>query len=144
MRFALFATLAMLTVAGPALAADPVEGLWLIETGRAKVLIAPCETQPAKLCGHTVWLKTLVGDDGKPRHDQENPNPARRGDPLMGMQVIRDFRQAAPSRWTGGKIYDPNTGKTYDAKLRLNPNGTLKVEGCVLIICQAQTWTRTS
>jgi uncharacterized protein (DUF2147 family) len=144
MRIALLAGLAALSAATPALAADPVEGLWLIETGRAKVLIAPCESQPAKLCGHTVWLKTLVGDDGKPRHDQENPNPARRGDPLMGMQVLRDFRQVAAGRWSGGKVYDPNTGKTYDSKMRINADGTLKLEGCVLVICRAQTWKRTS
>jgi uncharacterized protein (DUF2147 family) len=143
MRLAFLAALAALTP-GPVLAADPVEGLWLISTGRAKVLIQPCEGQPAKLCGRITWLKTLVGDDGKPRHDQENPDPARRNDPLMGLQMIRDFRNVSPGRWTGGKVYDPNTGKTYDAKMRLNPDGTLKLEGCVLIVCRAQTWTRAS
>ena len=45
-------------------------------------------------------------------------------------------------RWTGGKIYDPGEGKTYDARIRINPDGTLKLEGCVLIVCQAQTWRR--
>jgi uncharacterized protein (DUF2147 family) len=141
MRIALLAALATLT-AGPAFAADPIEGLWLIQTGRAKVLIAPCEGQPAKLCGHIIWLKTLVDEDGKPRRDRENPNPARRGDPLMGLQMIRDFNQLAPGRWTGGKVYDPNTGKTYDSRMRLNPDGTLKLEGCVLALCRTQTWTR--
>ena len=43
---------------------------------------------------------------------------------------------------TGGKIYDPNSGKTYDSKIGVNANGTLKVEGCVLVVCQAQTWKR--
>ena len=41
-----------------------------------------------------------------------------------------------------GKIYDPNSGKTYDSKISVNTNGTLKVEGCILVICQAQTWKR--
>ena len=43
-------------------------------------------------------------------------------------------------RRPGGSIYDPQSGKTYDSKLSLNPDGTLKVEGCISIICQAQTW----
>ena len=60
----------------------------------------------------------------------------------MGMPMIRDFKQAAPGRWTSGKIYDPGSGKTYDSKISVNPNGTLKVEGCVLMVCQAQTWRR--
>ena len=143
MRTALIATLAAL-IATPALAADPVEGLWLIQSGRSKVLIAPCPAASAKLCGHVTWLKTTVGDDGKPRHDEENPNPARRNDPLMGMQALRDFRQVATGRWTGGKLYDPNTGKTYDSKMRISPDGTLKLEGCILVICRAQTWTRSA
>ena len=74
--------------------------------------------------------------------DEKNPNAALRSKPLLGQQVIRDFKQAAPGRWTGGKIYDPKTGKTYDSKMTANANGSLKVEGCVLMICQAQTWTR--
>ena len=53
---------------------------------------------------------------------------------------IKGFKPASGGRWTGGSIYDPQSGKTYDSKLSLNPDGTLKVEGCISIICQAQTW----
>jgi vitamin B12 transporter len=41
-----------------------------------------------------------------------------------------------------GRAYDPKTGKSYKAKLRPNPDGTLTVTGCVLFICQSQTWRR--
>lgn len=41
-----------------------------------------------------------------------------------------------------GKRYDPASGKTCDGKISLDANGALKVEGCVLMVCQAQTWTR--
>jgi len=27
-------------------------------------------------------------------------------------------------------------------QFRLNPDGTLKVQGCVMMICEAETWTR--
>jgi uncharacterized protein (DUF2147 family) len=56
--------------------------------------------------------------------------------------MIWGFRPAAPGHWTGGKIYDPQTGKTYDSKLTVTGDGNLKVEGCILMICQAQTWKR--
>jgi uncharacterized protein (DUF2147 family) len=58
------------------------------------------------------------------------------------MPMLWGFRQAAPGKWTGGKIYDPNSGKTYDSKIGVNANGTLKIEGCILVVCQAQTWKR--
>src|SRR5215218_8818899 len=48
------------------------------------------------------------------------------------------FRKAAGS-WSGGKLYDPATGKTYSGKIAANPDGTLKVQGCVFMICQTQT-----
>jgi uncharacterized protein (DUF2147 family) len=64
------------------------------------------------------------------------------GKPLMGMTFIRDFRRVDAGRWTGGKIYDPDSGKTYDSKMQIAPDGTLKLAGCVLFICQAQTWKR--
>jgi uncharacterized protein (DUF2147 family) len=123
--------------AAPAFAADPVEGEWLTQDKGGKVRIAACPGKADRMCGTTSWVK-----DPTKVLDEKNPNAALRSKPLLGQQVIRDFKQAAPGRWTGGKIYDPKTGKTYDSKMTANANGSLKVEGCVLMICQAQTWTR--
>ena len=133
------ATAAVLAFAcGPALAADPVEGEWLTQGGTAKVRIAPCVSAPAKMCGTVSWLRPA---DAKAT-DANNPDPKLKSRPIMGLPMIRDFKPAAAGRWTGGKIYDPNTGKTYDSKISVSPNGALKVEGCVLVVCQAQTWRR--
>jgi uncharacterized protein (DUF2147 family) len=123
--------------AAPAFAADPVEGEWLIQDKSGKVRIAPCPARPDLMCGTTSWIK-----DPSKTQDANNPDPALRTRPLLGQAVIRDFKQAAPGRWTGGRIYDPKNGKTYDSKMSANANGTLKVQGCVLFVCQAQTWTR--
>lgn len=132
---------ALALAATPALAADPVEGLWLTQGGGAKVQIGPCPGKADRLCGVFTWLKPRAG--GSPV-DANNPDPQLRTRPLLGVTFIRDFRRAETGRWTGGKIYDPNSGKTYDSKLKLNPDGTLKLEGCVMIVCQAQTWNRPS
>ncbi len=129
--------------AGPAFAADAVEGDWLTNAG-AKVRVAPCHGQPARLCGEIVWLQTPTTAAGDPQRDINNPDPALRARPIVGMVVLRDFQREASGRWSGGKIYDPKTGKTYDSKMQLNPDGTLKLEGCVAVFCQARTWTRPS
>lgn len=138
MRAAALAAVLALS-ACPALAADPVEGDWLTQDGTAKVRIAPCAAAPARMCGTISWLKNPA--DAKAT-DANNPDPKLRARPILGLPMIRDFKPAAAGRWTGGKIYDPNSGKTYDSRLSVNPDGTLKVEGCVLVVCRAQTWRR--
>ena len=134
MRTALLAA-ALLLAAGPAFAADAVEGEWLTQAGTAKVKISPCAAQADRMCGLISWMKT-------PSKDTHNPDAALRERPILGLAMIRDFKPAGPGKWTGGKIYNPSNGKTYDSKISVNANGTLKVEGCVLMVCQAQTWTR--
>jgi uncharacterized protein (DUF2147 family) len=138
MRLAIIAT-ALALAAGPAFAADPVEGDWWV--GTTRVRIAPCPANADRLCGVIVAVKPA---DGRPTTDVKNPDSKLRSRPIVGMTFIRDFRRADTGRWTGGKIYDPNTGKTYDSKMRLNPDGSLKLDGCVLMICQSQTWKRAS
>ncbi|ODT86027.1 DUF2147 domain-containing protein [Phenylobacterium sp. SCN 70-31] len=128
-----------LALAGGPAAADPVHGEWLTPDGSGKIRIAPCPGKPDRVCGAISWLKNPA--DAKAT-DLNNPDPALKRRPILGLPMIRDFKAAGPGRWTGGKIYDPNSGKTYDSKLSVNPNGTLKVEGCVLMVCQAQTWRR--
>lgn len=136
----LLAAALVAAAATPALAADPVEGEWLVQGGSARVKIAPCAALIERLCGTFTWLKS--DKPGQPVLDKSNPDPKLRTRPLNGSVFIRDFRRVSAGRWTGGKIYSPEEGKTYDSKMRISPDGTLKLDGCVLFICQAQTWTR--
>jgi uncharacterized protein (DUF2147 family) len=134
-------TLGALALSAPAFAAG-VPGEFLTQSGGAKVHVAPCG---AEVCGTVTWLKTPNDPaTGKPQLDAKNPDAALRSRPALGLQLISGMKPAGAGKWTGGKIYDPQSGKTYDSKLTLNPDGTLKVEGCVSIICQAQTWTPVS
>lgn len=128
---------AALALAASAALADPVEGEWFNQTRTGKIRIAPCPLKADRMCGAISSLtdrtKTL---------DANNPDPSLRSRSLIGLQILRDFRRAEPGRWTDGRIYDPKSGKTYDSKLSFGANGALKVQGCISIVCQAQTWTR--
>jgi uncharacterized protein (DUF2147 family) len=143
MRLAVLAAAAAILVAGPALAADPVEGDWMAGP-TTKVHIAPCADAADRLCGVITWLKNPNDKTGQPSRDTANPDPMLRSRTIVGLPFIRDFHRVEAGRWTGGKIYDPESGKTYNSKMRVNPDGTLKLEGCVLMFCQAQTWRRPS
>lgn len=120
-------------------ATDPVEGIWLTESGGAHVEIAPCGES---MCGTIIWLKEPDREDGTPKRDVNNPDEANHGNPIIGLQMIRGFAKEKSGIWEDGEIYDPESGKTYDSNMISRDANTLEVEGCVLFFCQEQTWTR--
>lgn len=130
--------LALVFATGSAQAA-PIEGDWLTQTGGAKVRLAACRDQAGKLCGTIVWMSQAALGDGT---DRNNPDPSLRTRKLVGTLMLTDFRPEGVNQWTGGTIYDPRTGKTYASKITGQSDGTLKVEGCVSVICRGQTWRR--
>ena len=133
------------TAAGGALAqASGVEGDWFAQDKSGKIRIAPCAGQADRLCGTIVWMKQPNDSAGKLKLDVNNPDAKLAKRSIMGLPLITGFKPAGAGKWAGGKIYNPEDGKTYNSKLELGANGTLKVSGCVLVICKAQTWTRAS
>jgi uncharacterized protein (DUF2147 family) len=121
---------------------DPAFGDWVTADGGGKVRIEGCPNNPAQACGTLVWLAHPDGPDGKPSRDVKNPNVSLRSRPLVGLPMISGFRNDGVGRWDGGVIYSPGEGRTFKSKMAMGQNGTLKVSGCILMFCQAQTWTR--
>jgi uncharacterized protein (DUF2147 family) len=117
---------ALLLAASPGLGGD-----WINNDRSAVIRIAPCG---ASLCGRVV--RVLAG--GAPATDVRNPDPAQRRRSLVGLTVLSGFSASG----NGGRAYNPRTGRTYRATLRLNDDGTLRVTGCMMMICRSQTWTR--
>jgi uncharacterized protein (DUF2147 family) len=128
----------LLTLAGAsaAHAAPAVTGNWVTQDGSAIIAINQCGKG---LCGRIA--RALIRKPGYPQTDIHNPNPAVRRKPLIGLQILSGFVQKG-GRWEQGRIYDPESGKTYRSVLKLNPDGSLKVSGCIAFICQSQRWTR--
>lgn len=123
-------------IATPALAApQPVTGHWLTVDGKALVEIAPCGQA---LCGHIVRI--LKPTPGRPQTDINNPDPTKRNQPLAGLTLLSGFKAGSDS-WEG-KIYDPESGRTYRSILTRDGN-TLNVKGCWGIFCKTQQWTLT-
>lgn len=146
---------ALLLAALPAAAqpADAVTGLWLTEEGdqggRARVEIS--RTDEGTFAGRIVWLEEPLfqpGDEhaGEPKRDLENPDPALRDRPVMGLTILQDFTYDGDGTWSGGTVYDPANGKTYKGKLYLDGTGddTLELRGYVGIplFGRTTTWRR--
>jgi uncharacterized protein (DUF2147 family) len=118
-----------------------IAGVWLNPKANTRVRIGPCG---AALCGNIIWLKSPNDPQtGAPLTDRNNPDPANRNRPLVGMPMILGLKPGRPGEWTG-RVYLFNDGKTYDASFSMEgPNG-LKIQGCKLagLLCSSQTWTR--
>jgi len=117
-----------------ALAADAsVIGDWLVKDGYANIRIDNCG---GKMWGIVVWEK----ESGL---DTENPDPAKRTRPTLGMPVLMGLSPAKePGKWSG-EIYNSNNGKMYSASISLADENTLDLEGCLVWpLCQTQKWTR--
>ena len=70
----------------------------------------------------------------------------RRGQRIVGMEILRHMRRDGDA-WDGGEILDPETGKTYRAKMRLVDGGRkLIVRGYLglSLFGRSQTWVRRS
>ncbi len=85
-----------------------------------------------------------LGQSGRPKTDRRNPNPDLHTRPIVGLQFMNDFVFAGNARWADGKIYDPESGKTYKCKLTLAAHNRLEVRGFVGISLLGRTeiWTR--
>jgi uncharacterized protein (DUF2147 family) len=134
--------LCVLLVAAPARAEDPT-GLWWAEGGSAQVEIDRCGSA---LCGRVVWLRSPLDEGGCALRDVENPDPRLRGRGIMGVELLRGVRRsvAAPDEWIGGEIYDPTSGRTYDAVLRMDGPDRLRLRGYlgIRLLGRTTTWNR--
>lgn len=137
--------------AGPASALDDttLAGTWLVEDRDATVMIYPCG---AKFCGRITWLREslFAADDepalrGKPKTDRNNPDATRQSTPILGMQVLWGLKPDGAA-WSGGHLYDPESGRTYRCSARLVSAGRLQLRGYVGISLfgRSTIWTRSS
>jgi uncharacterized protein (DUF2147 family) len=147
--FFLFA-IALLFIARPAHASerDSIVGSWNTEEHDAVIDIFKCGE---KYCGRIRWIKEpnytaedKNGKEGRPKVDDRNPNPKLRDRPLVGIEMMYDFAYAGRNIWKGGRIYNPENGKTYSGIITLISNNTLHLRGFFIVSLLGRTteWTR--
>ncbi len=110
---------------------DPT-GEWLVAKRVARIKIVNCNE---RLWGVVSWETT-------PGVDSNNPDPAKRTRPTLGMPILLGMEKVKSNEWKG-EIYNSEDGKTYSSSITLLNPDLLKVQGCVLgILCGGENWTR--
>jgi uncharacterized protein (DUF2147 family) len=126
------------------LAAEAPIGEWLApeenSNGHGRVRIEDC--------GGTLW--GVVSGELKSRQDSENPEPALRGRPTLGMPILLDMKEKESTRWGEtttrweGQFYNSRNGMTYESNIRLLSPNSMKLETCEPggVFCGSQKWDR--
>jgi len=142
----LLATMAALALAAAsasceyAPAAPPAEGVlgyWSTDAG---------SVLHVDHCGDAVCITVLTISQKAPGViDAHNPDPALRSRPICKMDIGTGFKLKDADHGVDGRIYDPESGKTYKSVMTSEGNA-LNLRGYVgfKAMGRSQTWQRTS
>jgi uncharacterized protein (DUF2147 family) len=121
--------------------ADPtaVEGTWLSGDGDGLIEVRVVGSEIS-----ATILGPAVENPERAKTDLQNPDPELRDRELIGLELFQGFQYDGDGEWSGGSIYDPNSGKTYRCNLKLTDHNTLKVRGFIGIslLGRTETWIR--
>ncbi len=132
-RFA-WALAAFIVIPSSAAAPASLSGRWKTDDGKGIVAMAPCGT---RMCGRIAEL--LIREPKGGQRDERNPDKAKRGRMVEGLQIYWDLVPHGDG-WKG-EGYSPEDGRYYKAHLRVRGN-RLTMKGCVAVFCRTVTWTR--
>ena len=127
--------------------ADRVVGYWLTSEGDSQVRIFKATN--GKYYGQIEWLDE-PNENGKPKVDDDNPDPELQNRPIMGLRLLNSFDYDAKNEeWKNGTIYDPKSGNTYDCYMWFEDNNynTLYIKGYVMgmrFLGRETQWTKES
>ncbi|MCP4901397.1 MAG: DUF2147 domain-containing protein [bacterium] len=154
-HFATIVALLVLIVPSGAFASEEGElilGVWASEpnseTGNAHIEVYK---EGELFSGKVVWLEKPQynpdderGMAGQDKIDRENPDAELQSRPIMGLNLLEGFEYVGKKQWKKGTIYDPDNGKTYKCKIKLNTDGTLKIRGFIGISLLGRNtmWTK--
>ena len=120
--------------------AQDVIGKWKLDDGTA---IVEVYKEGNAYNGKIVWLEKPTEADGSAVVDSNNPDKNLRSRKLMGLNMLSGLTKNG-SEYTGGKIYDPGNGKTYNCSMKVEGN-VLKVRGSLdkkRLIGRTMDWFR--
>jgi len=138
----LFFTIISLSYRGQTeLEGDKIIGLWEVGSGKARIKVTKYGD---KYGGKIVWLRDPLDEKGEKKVDKNNPEETKRTMPLLGLNNLLGFSYKEKGEYSGGTIYDPENGNTYNCVINLEDENTIQVRGYigVQLFGRTDTWKR--
>jgi uncharacterized protein (DUF2147 family) len=109
---------------GPVVKEDDPTGIWWSPKKDAKIEMSRRE---GLYYGRIIW----VIPDKAEKRDEKNPDPDLRGRKIEGLEIFRDFKFDGKGSWESGFVYDPKSGRTYHAFIRMKGPDLLRATGYI-------------
>ena len=140
-RCALRCVALMIAAVVSAQQSDSVEGIWVNGDGDGWIEL---RVSGDELQGRIIGSPDDPGDLQTSRLDVENPDEALRTRELRGALILSGFKSDGDGRWSGGKVYDPNSGNTYKGTITVVDATTLRLRGYILfsLFGRTEVWRR--
>jgi len=108
----------------PTMAQNQIVGKWNTEGGEGKVEVYKTGNT---FSGKIIWLKNGKNADGSDKLDSKNPDKSKQKNTIKGTVILTGLKYD-DGEWDGGRIYDPESGKSYKCSVKMD-NGQLKLKG---------------
>ncbi len=121
--------------------ADDIIGVWLIEDkGEVveKIEIYKCDEL---FCGKIIWIKQTDSTETV-MVDKKNKDKKLRNRPLLGLEVLKNYKFDGKNTWRDGKFYAHRKGRTVSPKLTLIDENHLKIQVKILFVKKSFVWKR--
>ena len=82
-----------------------------------------------QFAGKMIYFKCSSEEIMQTCTDLENPNENLTGRKLLGLKLVTKLEYKGTNVWDDGEIYDPNSGRIFDARIKLSSPNTAIVRG---------------
>src|SRR5262245_38783459 len=100
--------------------AEDAFGLWLHPEDGSKIEFYKCG-------GEGLCAKLTKVTDGQ-RTDDKNPDPVKRGRPIIGLVIMENAKRAGANTWSGA-LYNRENGKTYSGTVTVRTRDAVDLSG---------------
>jgi len=124
--------------------AQKIAGIWWNDKKTSKIEV---KEENGKFIGTVIYINPEKYVKGEPEKDYNNPDAKLKTRSRLGLQILSGLKfNASDKEWQGGRIYDPDNGKTYDCFAWFpNDENSLSIKGYVVGIRwlgRSTVWTR--
>jgi uncharacterized protein (DUF2147 family) len=117
---------------------DKIVGVWLNEDNSNKIEIYKVDDTYS---GKIVWIAQLEKNPGLDPKDKNNPDPQKRNQSILGMDIITGL-SFSKGKWIDGTIYTPQKGIYAECEVKLSSEDQLILTVSKGFFSKTKAWKR--